>query len=296
MASKKRDGRRFVFDPFSGGCEMKAFVHVWAVALALSAAAPAHPAEYTASANCVGKQDVESGSAFAGAECGYSITYPTNGFISAFSEADSTGLYASAHGAGYDDGTADAILSDNYFVASGGVPGAPGTLVFTYYVHGLSADPTANGQVRLTADNPAIPLTIPGGDVVFEQSILGVDTVAATSSLAVGVALGLPNAIEVDLNLYSLAGVIDFSDTVKLVGIKAFNSAGDPIGGDVMGDGGVDYSKLAASNAAALGLRAGGVPEASTWAMLLTGFAGLGGMTLYRARNRAARRLPCREL
>jgi hypothetical protein len=46
------------------------------------------------------------------------------------------------------------------------------------------------------------------------------------------------------------------------------------------GDGGFDYVALAASNAAALGLDGGvvaGVPEPSTWAMLLIGFAGLGG-------------------
>jgi hypothetical protein len=48
----------------------------------------------------------------------------------------------------------------------------------------------------------------------------------------------------------------------------------------ITGDGGIDYVALAASNAAALGLDVvvvAGVPEASTWAMMLIGFAGLGG-------------------
>jgi hypothetical protein len=200
------------------------------------------------------------------------------GFISASSEADATGLYASAHGAGYTDGTADAIISDNFFVASGvGPPGSAGSLVFTYYLHGLSSDPSASGQVRLTADNPAMPSATPGGNIVFEQTIEGVATVSATSSLAVGVSLGVPNGIEVDLNLYSLAGFINFSDTVELVGIKVLDSDGKPVAGDVLGNGGVDYSALAASNAAALGLNGGTTaPEASTWAMLLIGFLSLG--------------------
>lgn len=266
---------------------MKAYVRLSAVGLLLSAANPVRPAEYSALANCGGNQDNESGAAAAGANCGYSITYPSVGFVSAFSEADATGLYVSAHGAGYTDATADAITSDNYSMsAGGGPPGATGSVVFTYYVHGLSADPSADGQIRLTADNPAFPVINPGQDVVFEQTVKGVATVANVSSLAVGVALGVPNAIEVDLNLYSLAGYIDFSDTVELVGIKVLDSDGKPIGGDVTGDGGFDYTTLAAANAAALGLNVGGVPEASTWGMLLTGFAGLGGVALYRERLR----------
>jgi hypothetical protein len=266
----------------------KTLVPLSAIGLLLAAAAPAHPAEYTASANCEGTEEIESGSAFAGAECGYGISYPTFGFVSATSEADPTGLYASAHGAGYLDGTADAIISDNYFVASGGSPGSTGTLDFTFYVHGISADPSAIGQAEITADNPAVPVTTPGGDILFEQSIDGVDTVSATSSLGVGVTLGVPNGIEVDLHLYSLAGYIDFSDTVELVGIEAFDSNGNPISGDIMGDGGFDYSVLAANNAAALGLTAANAPEAPTWALLLIGFAGLGGATLYRGRSRPA--------
>ena len=80
---------------------MKAFVRLAVIGALLGAAAPVHPAEYTASANCGGSEDVELGSTFAGAECGYPITYPYLGFISASSEADPTGLYARAHGAGY---------------------------------------------------------------------------------------------------------------------------------------------------------------------------------------------------
>lgn len=285
MASKRATVAFFVFDPFLGGSAMKAFVRLSAIGALLGATAPVHSAEYTASANCGGSQDIESSSAAAGAECGYAITYPSLGFVSASSESDPTGLYASAHGAGYTDGMADAIVSDNYFVAGGG---APGTIVFTYYVHGLSASPTASGQVTLTADNPLIPVIVAGQDVVYEQAINGVATVAATSSLAVGVTLGVPTAIEVDLNLYSLAGFIDFSDTVELVGIKVLDSDGALVNGDVMGDGGVDYTKLAASNALALGLQTVSVPEASTWAMLLTGFVSLAGAMLCRARSSAA--------
>jgi hypothetical protein len=262
---------------------MKAFVRPCVIGALLCAAAPGHAAEYTASANCGGSQQVVSGSTSAGAECGYPITYPVFGFISASSEADSAGLYVAAHGAGYNDGTADAIVSDNFFVASGVLPaGSPGSLVFTYYVHGLTADPSAMGQVRLTADNPSMPSTAPGGNVVFEQTIQGAATIETTSSLAVGVSLGVPTGIEVDLNLYSLAGYIDFSDTVELVGIKALDSAGNPISGDVTGDGGFDYTTLAADNAAALGLNAAPAPEASTWALIVVGFAGLA----YAARRR----------
>lgn len=287
MASKRATVAFFVFDSFLGGSAMKAFVRLSAIGALLGATAPVHSAEYTASANCGGSQDIESSSGAAGAECGYAITYPSLGFVSASSESDPTGLYASAHGAGYTDGTADAIVSDNYFVAGGG-PAGTGSIVFTYYVHGLSASPTASGQVTLTADNPLVPVIVAGQDVVYEQAINGVATVAATSSLAVGVTLGVPTAIEVDLNLYSLAGFIDFSDTVELVGIKVLDSDGALVNGDVMGDGGVDYTKLAASNALALGLQTASVPEASTWAMLLTGFVSLAGAMLCRARSSAA--------
>ncbi len=287
MASKTATAAVFVMGLSSRGSAMKACVRLSVLGLLLGAAAPAHPAEYTASANCGGKQDLELGATFAGAECGYAVTYPYPGFISASSEANAAGLYASAHGSGSEDGTADAIFSDNFFVASGGAPGSVGSLVFTYYVHGLSADPSASGEVRLTADNPAMPSTILGGNVVFEQSVEGVATVSATSSLAVGVSLGLPNAIEVDLNLYSLAGFINFSDTVELVGIKVLDDNGRPVAGDVTGDGGFDYTKLAASNAAALGLNgATAAPEASTWAMLLIGFLSLGGARLRGDRRR----------
>jgi hypothetical protein len=54
------------------------------------------------------------------------------------------------------------------------------------------------------------------------------------------------------------------------------------------GDGGFDYVALAASNAAALGLNVSGVPEPSTWTMMLIGFAGFGGAVLRRARKGAA--------
>ena len=263
---------------------MKAFVRLCVIGALLCAAAPGHPAEYTASANCGGSQQVVSGSTYAGAECGYPITYPVLGFISATSEANSSGLYVSAHGAGYTDGTADAIMSDNYFVASGAVPtGSPGTLVFTYYVHGLSADPSAMGRVLLTADNPEI---ITSSDILFEQSVDGAAVISSTGSLGVGVTIGVPTAIETDLNLYSLSGFIDFSDTVELVGVQVLDSNGDPISATVTGDGGFNYSALAASNAAALGLNAAPAPEASTWAVIVVGFAGLA----YAARRRNGQR------
>jgi hypothetical protein len=274
----------------TGGRAARAFFGL-SVICVLMGAAPLHAATYFASANCGGTEQSNTSNAAAGAECGYSINYPVDGFIYASSEADATGLYVSAHGAGYSDGTADAGINDNFLVASGVLPaGAPGSLVFTYYVHGLTADPSAIGQVRLTADNPAMPPATPGGDVVFEQAIQGATTIAATSSLAVGVSLGVPTGIEVDLNLYSLAGYIDFSDTVELVGIEAFDGNGHPLTGDVTGDDGFDYTKLAARNAAALGLNgATTAPEASTWAMLLIGFLSLGAARLQRARRRPTR-------
>ncbi len=101
-----------------------------------------------------------------------------------------------------------------------------------------------------------------------------------------GVTIGVPTAIETDLNLYSLSGFIDFSDTVELVGVQVLDSNGDPISATVTGDGGFNYSALAASNAAALGLNAAPAPEASTWAMIVVGFAGLA----YAARRRNGQR------
>jgi hypothetical protein len=288
MASTNTTPEIFACGAGSGWRAAKAFIGLSVIGLLLSATTPLQAATYYASANCGGTEQNNTSGTAAGAECGYGITYPSLGFVSATSEADATGLYARAHGAGYTDGTADAVMSDNYSMPTGGaVPGSPGSLVFTYYIHGLSADPAANGQVRLTADNPAILPPFPGADVVFEKAIEGVATVASVNSLAVGVTLGVPNAIEVDLNLYSLAGVIDFSDTVELVGIEVLDNNGNPISGDVTGDGGFDYTKLAASNAAVLGLDgATAAPEASTWAMLLTGFLSLGGAMLKRTRIR----------
>jgi hypothetical protein len=264
---------------------MKAIVGISVIGLLLGAVAPLHAAEYFASANCEGKFDSESGADFAGAVCSNSAS--STAFLSASSEADASGLHAAAHGADFNDASADAVLTDNYFVASGGPPGTPGTLDFTYYVHGISADPSAMGSVLVTADNTNV-FTDPAAAIVFEKDINGAAVIAGTGTLGVGVTIGVPTAVETDLHVLSLQGFIDFSDTVELVGIQAFDSDGHPISATITGDGGFNYSALAASNAAALGLNAGSVPEASTWMMLLAGFVSLGGAMLFRSRSGAA--------
>lgn len=181
------------------------------------------------------------------------------GFITAEATADSTGLHAYAAGDfGYEaEGTA--FVSDNYFLPSGGAPGSPGTLDMTFYVHGVTPSSNAVGHVKVTAYNSAVS----GPGPVVDQDIDGIDTVATTGSLGLAVELGIPNNISERLDLYSTQGIIDFSDTVELVGIAVLDSHGKPVSGDVTGDGGLDYTKLAVSNAAALGLNVGGVPEAS---------------------------------
>jgi hypothetical protein len=165
--------------------------------------------------------------------------------------------------------------------------GSPGNLVFTYYVHGVTSGPLAKGRVLVTVDSTQV-YTDPSAAIAFIQYISGVDGVASKGALGVAIDFDAANNIETALQLYSEQGEIDFNDTVELVGIQAFDSAGRPVAATITGDGGFDYSALAASNAAALGLDVSGVPETSTWAMMLIGFAGLGGAMLRRARRGAA--------
>jgi hypothetical protein len=274
---------------------MKAFVGISIMGLPMGASTPLHAAQFFASANCGDRSgttyDISSRQASEG--CENSIDYPN--YVLAASEADAGGLHAEAHGDGSILGQTTAVISDNYLVSAGpGLAGSPGSLVFTYHVHGVSADPQAKGRVLVTVDSTEA-YTDPSAAIAFIQYIDGVDTVASKGALGVAIEFGTPNNIETALQLYSERGEIDFDSTVELVGIQAFDSAGKPVAATITGDGGFDYSALAASNAAALGLDGSGVagaPEASTWAMMLIGFAGLGGAMLHRARTGAATASP----
>jgi hypothetical protein len=268
---------------------MKAFAGISILVLLMGASAPLHAAQYFASVNCADRSGTtyDISSTNAGEGCENSIDYPN--YVEAAAQANAGGLHAEAHGDGHLLGQSTAVASDNYLVSAGpGLAGSPGSLVFTYHVHGVSADPSAKGRVLVTVDSTEV-YTDPSAAIAFIQYIDGVDSVASNGALGVAFNFGTPNNIETALSIYSDQGEIDFNNTVELVGIQAFDSAGRPVAATITGDGGVDYVALAASNAAALGLDvSSGVPEASTWAMMLIGFAGLGGAMLRRARRGAA--------
>jgi hypothetical protein len=267
---------------------MKVFAGMSILGLLMGASTPLHAAQYFASVNCGDRSgttyDISPRQASEG--CENSIDFPN--YVEAASEADAGGLHADAHGDGSILGQSTAVISDNYLVSAGpGLAGSPGSLVFTYYVHGVTADPLAKGRVLVTVDSTQV-YTDPSAAIAFIQYIDGVDTVAGKGALGVAINFDSPNNIETALQLYSERGTIDFDSTVELVAIQALDSAGRPVAATITGDGGFDYSALAASNAAALGLNVSGVPEPSTWAMMLIGFAGLGGAMLKRARTGAA--------
>jgi hypothetical protein len=266
---------------------MKAFVGISVVSLLLGATTPLHAAAYLASVNCGDRNGTvyEESSRDASEGCSNSIDYPS--YVAAGAEANAGGLHADAHGDGHITPQSEANMSDNYLVsAAPGLAGAKGSLVFTYYVHGVSADPLAKGRVWVTVDSTEV-YTDPAAATAFIQYIDGVDSVASKGAIGVAFTFDAVQNIETTLSLYSEQGDINFDSTVELVGIQAFDSAGKPVAATITGDGGFDYGKLAASNAAALGLDVSGVPEASTWAMMLIGFAGLGGAMLRGARRGA---------
>jgi hypothetical protein len=256
---------------------MKPFARISILGLLLVAAAPGRAAVFSASANCgnYGGGSYTANSTSASEGCSNSIDYPKS--VVAGAEADAGGLHAGAQGDGHLLGQAGAGVRDNYLVSAGpNLAGATGTLVFTYNIHGVTSGPFAKGRVLVTVDDAAV-YTDPAAAVAFLQYFDGGDLgVDSEGGLGIAINFDSPNDIETYLEVYSESGFIDFNSTVELVGIQAFNSAGKPVSATITGDGGFDYSALAASNAAALGLNAGAVPEPSTWAMLLIGFAGLG--------------------
>jgi hypothetical protein len=254
---------------------MKTLIGISILGMLMNAALPLRAAEYFASTNCQNRGGAvyETSTTFASSGCANSIDYP--GFVTAGAEAADETLHADAHGDGHLDAEAVAVMSDNYLVSAGpGQTGASGSIVFTYYVHGVSTDPHAMGRVLVTVDSTAV-YTDPSAAIAFIQYIAGADSVASQGAMGVAFEFGVAQNIETGLTLSSENGEINFDSTVELVGIQAFDSAGKPVSATITGDGGFDYSALAASNAAALGLDVSGVPESSTWAMMLVGFAGL---------------------
>ena len=169
-----------------------------------------------------------------------------------------------------------------------GLAGTTGTLNFTYYVHGVTSDPDAKGKVLVSVDSTDV-YTDPAAAIAFVQNIDGADSFAGKGAIGVSFQFGGANDIETALGLESERGTINFDDTVELIGIQALNSAGKPVAASIIGDSGIDYVALAASTPPRLAWTAAassGVPEASTWAMLLIGFAGLGGAALRRCAKR----------
>jgi hypothetical protein len=273
---------------------MKAFAGISILGLLMSASAPVHATTYFAQAKCggAGTYDIETNRA-ADDGCAFA-TQDNTDFVEAGAEADPGGLHADAHGDNHEDGQATAVITDSYLVTSAGLAGTKGTLNFTYYVHGVTSDPHAKGKVLVSVDSTDV-YTDPAAAIAFVQNIDGADSFAGKGAIGVSFQFGGANDIETALELESERGTINFDDTVELIGIQALNSAGKPVAASIIGDSGIDYVALAASNAKALGLGVGGgggvssvVPEASTWAMMLLGFAGLGGAMLRRARRGAA--------
>jgi hypothetical protein len=267
---------------------MKAFAGISILGLLLGASAPGHATTYFAQGKCGGSgtYDIETNRS-ANEGCAFSTQNNTN-FVEASAEADPGGLHADAHGDNHDIGQATAVITDNYLVTAQGLAGTTGTLKFDYYIHGVTADPHAKGKVLVSVDSTEI-YTDPAAAIAFVQYIDGADSVASQGAIGVSFQFGGANDIETALELESDNGTIDFDSTVELVGIQAFDSAGKPVAASIIGDSGIDYVALAASNAKALGLDGGGgvavVPEASTWAMLLIGFAMAGFVHRRNARS-----------
>jgi hypothetical protein len=280
-----------LFLTIQGELIMKAFFGISILGLLVGASAPVHATTYFAQAKCggAGTYDIETNRP-ADDGCAFSTQNNTN-FVEAGAEADPGGLHADAHGDNHEDGQATAVITDSYLVTFPGLAGTSGTLKFTYYVHGVTSDPGAKGKVLVSVDSEDV-YTDPAAAIAFIQYIDGAETVAGQGAIGVSFQFGGANDIETALELESENGTINFDSTAELIGIQAFNSAGKPVAASIVGDSGIDYVALAASNAKALGLDDGGgvagVPEASTWAMMLIGFAGLGGAALYRARRGAA--------
>jgi hypothetical protein len=255
-----------------------------AAAFLLALAAPVHAADYYVSVRCgAGLPSTNDSSFDASNGCSNSINYPN--YVLAAADANSGGLHAEAHGDGHQIGQADAILTDNYVVNAPGMSGAPGTLKFTYYIHGTSAGPNSQGRVELSVSSNDV-YTDPLSAIAFVQYFNGKALVGTTAGLGVALTFGAGNNIATWLDLYSGQGEINFDSTVLLVGLQAFDSAGNPVNATITGDGGLDYSALAASNAASLGLGVSSVPEPSTWALMLVGFAAAG--LIYRRSARSA--------
>ncbi len=267
---------------------MKTFVGMSIFGLLLGASAPVHATSYYASTRCgvdAPTYDEETNKA---AEDGCAFSTP-DGAVEAAADADPGGLHADAIASDLYIGQATAVITDSYLVTSPGLAGTSGTLKFTYFVHGVTSGAHAKGRVLVTVNSTDV-YTDPAASIAFIQYIDSAETVAGEGAIGVSFQFGGANDIETALQLQADRGTVDFDDTVELIGIQALNSAGKPVAASITGDSGIDYVALAASNAKALGLEGGGggvsaVPEASTWAMILLGFAGLGCVGYRKAKN-----------
>jgi hypothetical protein len=219
---------RVSYSAIRGELIMKAFIGISILGLLVSATAPVHATTYFAQAKCGGSgtYDIETNRS-ADEGCSYSTQDFTN-FVEASAEADLGGLHADAHGDGHDLGQATAVITDNYLVTAPALAGTTGTLKFNYYVHGVTSDPHAKGTVLVSVDSTDV-YTDPAAAIAFVQNIDGADSFAGKGAIGVSFQFGGANDIETALELQSENGTIDFDDTVELIGIQAFDSAGKPV-------------------------------------------------------------------
>jgi hypothetical protein len=78
---------------------------------------------------------------------------------------------------------------------------------------------------------------------------------------------GIPTEFSTELELRVSAGFVDFSNTLAITGITAFDENGETISATFVGDTGVDYAALARQNR-----ELSAVPEPQSWLMMLLGF------------------------
>ena len=264
---------------------------VCAAAAVVLTMAPARAATFNAVANCgtaygqpTFDQMITERSADAGCANDDKGYFPP-GFASADAAGDDlTGLHAEAQASHAHTAQAGVEEDDTVVAAAPGLAGQPGTISLTYFVDGYSSlDASGRVQVIIGSNGDYVPRIdqVVDGPVTFGQNVTADLNATFGSGVSIGAYLGIS----------TYAGDINFFHTFELIGIQAFDSAGNPVTATFTGEDGLDYGTLAAANAAALGGGASSVPEPSTWALMAVGFAGLGlaGARQRRRRGRTPR-------